>query len=174
MMRRGVILLLLLAGCSSESTAPADLAAGPSSCMYGLGGALSGSLVCEQRFCRQPTGDGLRLFGPTPNALNSDFTPDGQLTFGKSYGGADLKTWDAGYRELSSATVSYVAGNSVANSTVSITITGFEPNADTQCGPSGNGTAHGSAHIGLVESVRDVDAGVWSPGSGRATIDVTF
>jgi hypothetical protein len=172
-MSRTVLVLLLLAGCSSESAAPADLAAGPPECMFVLGGAGSGTLGCSQRFCGQPTSGDLQLYGRTPNGPIVDLALDGPFMLGRSYTGADLKTFNASYREFSSPTT-YVAGSSVAGSTVTLTITDAEQNPDASCGPNGDGTAHGSAHIGLVESDYDLDAGMSSPGPGRLTIDATF
>jgi hypothetical protein len=164
---RGVLVLLLLAGCSSESAAPPDLAAGPVACMFS-GDAPDAR--CYQRFCRQPTSDNLQLYDVLPIGPIAEFALDGQqFTLGRSYTATDLTTFRASFRTFSGPT--YAAGSSVAGSTLTLTITDAVQNPGETCGPSGDGTAHGSAHIGLIE-VLDADAGARTP--GHATVDAVF
>lgn len=168
---RGAVLMVLLAGCSSESTTvPADLAA--PACTFLVNGNAPGT-PCSQRFCRQPTSDTLVLYDALPIGPQGTFVLAGPFTLGRGYTAAELQTFTVGYREGFGGP-SYEAGSSLAGSTLTITITDVELSSDTQCGPSGNGKAHGTAHIGLVEALRDADAGVTSAGPGRLTVDATF
>ncbi len=165
---RGAVLVLILADCSSESAAPPDLAAEPPACMFVLSGDVSGTDGCYPRLCRGPTGDGIDLSGLTPRGPEADFCVDGPFTIGRSYTAADLKTFNAVVRKGFS-TVSYLAGHQVFDSTVTITLTDVEWKADDTC-PTG-GVVHGTAQIGLIESVTD-DGGTQPP--GHVMLDATF
>jgi hypothetical protein len=162
-----LVLVLVLAGCSSESAAPADLGAEPA-CMFVLSGDISGTVQCFARLCRRPTGDALDLYGPTPRDPETGFSVDGPFTVGRTYAAADLQTFSA-VATKGFSSVSYVAGPAVAGSTVTLTLTDVEWKPDDIC-PTG-GVVHGSAHIGLVESLTD-DGGTQPP--GHVALDATF
>ena len=168
MMRAAILVLLLAAGCSSESTAPADLAVGPSDCTLVLSGDLSGTIACVARLCRRPTGDGLELYGPTPRDPDVSLGVDGPFAVGRSYAAADLQTFSA-VATKGFSSVRYAAGPAVAGSSVTLTLSDVEWKPDDVC-PTG-GVVHGSAHVALVES--STDDGGTSP-SGHATLDAMF
>lgn len=163
---RSLLLALLLAGCSSESAAPTDLAA-PPACMFVLSGDWPGMMSCQARFCRGPAGDALSIYGFLTSGPEVNFALAGPFTPGRSYTAADL-TFSGGFRANHFRPV-YVAGNQIAGSTVTLTIDDIEPNNNLGCA-SGNGTAHGSAHVGLVEDPGDGG----TTGTGHVTLDATF
>jgi len=167
-MMRGAALLLLLAGCSSESAAPADLGAGPSECMFALSGDLSGTIECEARLCRRSTGDGLDLYGPTPRGPEAAFGVDQPFAVGHIYTAADLQSFSA-VATQGFTSVKYVAAPQIVGSTVTLTLTDVEWKPDDVC-PTG-GIVHGSAQLGLIEAVTD-DGGTQPP--GHVTLDATF
>ena len=86
---------------------------------------------------------------------------------GRSYTASDLTTFIADGRPLTS-TVSYVAGKQVIGSSVTLTLTDVEWNANDSC-PTG-GIVHGTAHVVLVES--PTDGGTTT--LGRVMLDATF
>src|SRR5262249_5855430 len=140
---RGAVLLLLLAGCSSETPlAQLDLAVGPPTCTFMLSGDVSGTIICNPEFCRAPTGDLLQIHGSLPPDPLVNFGVDGPFVQGRSYTAADLSSFNAfankGFEE-----VTYVAGNQVPGSTVTLTITDVEWNANDLCPTEGN--VHGTA-----------------------------
>ena len=136
--------------------------------MFALSGDLSGTVQCQARLCRRPTGDALDLYGSTPRGPETAFSVDGPFTVGQSYGAADLQTFSAVATQGFSS-VSYVAGPAVAGSTVTLTLTDVEWKPDDTC-PTG-GVVHGSAHVGLVESLA-ADGGTQPP--GHVALDATF
>jgi hypothetical protein len=181
-MTRGAVLVLILAGCSSESTAPPDLAvgppdlvvgppdlaAGPTGCVFVLSGDVSGTEWCYARLCRAPTGDGLNIYGRTPSSPEAVFGVDQTFLVDRSYAAGDLKTFNAAVSKGFSGG-SYVAGHQIVGSTVTLTLTDVEWKAGDTC-PTG-GVVHGSVQIGLIESLTD-NGGAQSP--GHVMLDATF
>lgn len=136
--------------------------------MFVLSGDLSDTIGCHPRFCRGAAGDGIDIYGPTPRDPEASFGVDQSFTLGRSYSAADLQTFSAVVRKGFSD-VSYVAGNQVVGSTVTLTLTDVEWTASDTC-PTG-GVVNGTAQIGLIESLTD-DGGAQPP--GRVMLDATF
>jgi hypothetical protein len=173
---RNLLLALFLAGCSSSPipAGPPDLAApvpdlSPPRCTLVFTGDHSSMLVCSHRFCRSVAVDDLQLWSGLNGGFLGDFAVDGGFTVGRTYAAGDLSRFNAQAARFDLVT-NYAAGSQVAGSTVSLTFADIEPNNAVGCA-SGNVTAHGTVHVGMVEQLDD-DAGVRSP--GHVTLDATF
>lgn len=171
-------LLLLLAGCSSSTTAPSDLSVPPSDlavfpCSFVFQGDAAATFGCNPvtpMLCRPTAFDSLQILSrsDTPYA-RAELEINGRFTPGMSYAGADLKSvnFDAGL-----GGVEYGAGAPLSGWTVALTITNIVDPPPPGMDPCG-GSAHGSAHVAMVEKLTN-DGGMTSTGARRVTLDLTF
>jgi hypothetical protein len=174
-MMRGAVLLLLFAGCSSESVAPPpdlavsppDLAADQTRCRYATSNLSDTVDLCYVRFCRSPASDALDIYSVALWGPEMDFTINGGFTLGRSYTATDLTTFSGQYLNTN-VDVRYSAGNDVAGSTVTLNITDVEWSANDACPTLG--IAHGTAHVVLIESLPDGGTTVPVP----MVVDATF
>jgi hypothetical protein len=164
---RAIGIFVLLAGCSSSKSGPADMTTAPDLspvCTINTSGDVTASIACRNFLCHPPGYEDLDLAGPVDMPWHhAIFDVDGAFAL-RSYAAADLKTFDVGVRGDTGK--SYSAQPTLAGSTVSLTLSHIvEPN--DPC----SGLANGSAQATLVEY--DTSTGM-PTGSGRVTATITF
>jgi hypothetical protein len=176
-MLRGLMLVLLLTGCSSKDAATMDMSAAPPDmswpCLFAWSGDNeSGSARCLAQMCLLPSSDTMIRSYSTAGRVEVAFTLGGPFTPGRSYAAADLKSFSAmgDFAVGPPGNDVFVAGSQVGGSTVTLTVADVDPGAPQNC-PLGDGAAHGSAQLGLVELIND-DGGARAP--RHVTLDVTF
>lgn len=165
---RPLILVLAWCGCSSSpaqpaadmTTAPADLAI---ACTYSVTGdvTLSGG-GCTTSLCHPTSNDYESISIVIPTAGHLLFQVDGTFAT-RAYASAEFRAFDA---DISTSNKDYQANNQLAGSALSATVTALTAPTTMPC----DGIAHATATATLVE----YDQSTNTPGSGRATLTVSF
>jgi hypothetical protein len=168
---RIVLLLALLAGCSSSSSTSgaSDLAAPPDltmACMMGATGDATLASDCRVSLCHPTSNDyeSISSIGPVAQPIaHLLFEVNGVFAL-RSYVAADLRAFDA---DVASNGKHYAANDALAGSSVTATITALTAPVTTPC----DGIPHGTATATLIEY--DQSTGM-ATGTGRATMTVSF